>query len=251
MELIEDLLLLDDEEKMLLVGSCLSLLFTLSFIYSSIKVYLHKMDYNEIPFIVLCFGYLNNLIWYYYSDLIYHDYMKMVYKINYIFSLILIIIYLKYEIKEDKIDSLLNILIVITASWAIKKLMMDIFNDEDKVKISSGFSTISVLMAVVEWMFRAYKEKNKNILNIFCALSLICVSICRIIFGYIYEELSFLIPNIIGFIIGCAYIGIWTNLNRNYKYSDIPVEIKENNNDENKNENNDETKFKKVVNEEK
>jgi len=248
---MDELLLLNNEEKFLLVDSCLSLLFTLSFTYSYFKVFRQKMNYKELPIFVICFGYFNNLVWYFYSDLIYHDYMKMVYIINCIFSLILILIYLKYEFSEDKIDSFLNFLIIIIASWAIKKLMIDILNDEDKVKVSCLFSTISLLIALLEWIIKAYRVKNKNILNIFCALSLICVSICRIIFGLLYDELfSFLVSNIIGLIIAFIYIVVWLILKR--KYRDVPEEIKENINDKDiKNEKNDETTFKKVVDEEK
>ena len=246
---MDELLLLDNEEKILLVGSCLSLLFTLSFTYSYIKVFRQKMNYNELPILVICFGYLNNLVWFFYSDLIYHDYMKIAYKINFIFSLILIMIYLKYEFGEDKIDTFLNFLIIITASWAIKKLMIDILNDEDKVKIACFFSTISLLITLLEWIIRAYRAKNKNILNIFCALSLLLTSICRIIFGLVYDELSFLVSNIIGLIIAFIYIGVWLILKR--KYGDVPEEIKENIKDKDiKNEQNDEKTFKKVVNEE-
>ena len=248
---MDELLLLNNEEKFLLVDSCLSLLFTLSFTCGCFKVFGQKMNYKELPIFVICFGYFNNLVWYFYSDLIYHDYMKMVYVINCIFSLILILIYLKYEFSEDKIDSFLNFLIIIIASWAIKKLMIDILNDEDKVKVSCVFSTISLLIALLEWIIKAYRVKNKNILNIFCALSLICVSICRIIFGLLYDELfSFLVSNIIGLIIAFIYIVVWLILKR--KYRDVPEEIKENINDKDiKNEKNDETKFKKVVDEEK
>ena len=129
--------------------------------------------------------------------------------------------------------------------------MIDILNDEDKVKVSCLFSTISLLIALLEWIIKAYRVKNKNILNIFCALSLICVSICRIIFGLLYDELfSFLVSNIIGLIIAFIYIVVWLILKR--KYRDVPEEIKENINDKDiKNEKNDETTFKKVVDEEK
>ena len=133
-------------------------------------------------------------------------------------------IYLKWEFKEDKIDSFLNFFIILITYWAIKKLMIDIFNDEDKVKISSSFSTIILLITILELVIRAYKEKNKKLLNFFSSLCLMSVSICRIIYGYICEELSVLIPNVFGFIVGSIYIGVWFYLKR--KYGDIPEELK-------------------------
>ena len=80
---MEELSLLDEEEKVLLIGSWLSLLFTSSFIISYFKICYHKIDYTQMPILVIIFGYLNNLVWYYYSELIYHDYMKMENYINY------------------------------------------------------------------------------------------------------------------------------------------------------------------------
>ena len=121
---MEDLNALDEEEKLLLLGSCLSLVFTSSFIFSYILVFLHKKNYDEIPLSVIVFGYINNLVWYYYSELIYHEYMQNTNNINYIIYLILIMIYLIYEFKDDKIDTILNFFIVITVSWAIKKLLI-------------------------------------------------------------------------------------------------------------------------------
>ena len=214
---MEDLNSLDGEEKLLLLGSCLSLVFTFSFIFSYILVFLHKKNYEEIPLTVIVFGYINNLVWYYYSELIYHQYMQNVNNINYIIYLILIMIYLIYEYKDDKIDTILNFFIVITVSWAIKKLLIDIFNDEDKVKYTSVLSTFSLYIVILELIIRAFKEKNKNILNILTPFCLVATSICHVIYGLIYEESAFFIPNIFGIVIGCIYVGVWLYLKRKYR----------------------------------
>ena len=211
---MEDLNSLDEEEKLLLLGSCLSLVFTCSFIFSYILVFLHKKNYDEIPLSVIVFGYINNLVWYYYSELIYHEYMQNTNNINYIIYLILIMIYLIYEFKDDKIDTILNFFIVITVSWAIKKLLIDIFNDEDKVKYTSVLSTFSLYFVILELIIRAFKEKNKNILNILTPFCLVATSICHVIYGLIYEESAFFIPNIFGIVIGCIYVGVWLYLKR-------------------------------------
>lgn len=252
MELMEELnSTLDNEEKVLLLISCLSLLLTISFLYSYYKVFRDKMNYSEIPILVIAFGYFNYIAFYFYSEQIYHDYMNMIYKINFRFSFILILIYLKYEFKEDKIDTFLNFFIVITVSWAIKKLLKDILDDEEKIKYCSCFSTITFLAIVLEWIIRAFKEKNKNILNILFGFCLTSASIGWALYGYIYVDLSFLIPNIIGVIVSFAYISIWIYLKR--KYGDVKDDKKDNVieiDTNNKNEKNEQTKFQKVINEE-
>lgn len=235
---MEDLKNLDDEEIMLLLGSCLSVIFTFSFLLSFFKVFKHQIKYTHAPILVISFGYIDNLVWYYYSDLIFHDYMKKVHNFNYYAYIVIMLIYIRYEFKEDKIDSILNILIIITVSWAIKKLMADILTDEDKAKYCCAFSYLSLLVTILEWIIRAYKQKNLNILNIFSASCLMCISVCWIVFGLIYEELFFFIPNIIGLIISCIYFGIWFYLRkkyRNYIQEDFKdIEEDDNNSNENR-----------------
>ena len=63
-------------------------------------------------------------------------------------------------------------------------------------------------------IIRAFKEKNKNILNILTPFCLVATSICHVIYGLIYEESAFFIPNIFGIIIGCIYVGVWLYLKR-------------------------------------
>ena len=165
-DLIDDLKLLDEEEITLLVFGILSLLFTCSFIFSYIKVFRHTLHHSEIPTITISFCYLNNLVWYYYSDLRYHDYMKYCFEASIAVCIIMIFIFLYFQYKEDKIDSILNFFIILTSSWAIKKLIVDILDDEDKAKITAGFSIVVLLCSIIGWIISAFNEKNKNILNI-------------------------------------------------------------------------------------
>ena len=243
---MEDLNLLDREEKILLVGCCLSLVATCTLIYNYIQVFRHKLDYSQLPILTITFGYLNNLVWYYYSDLIFNDYMKSVVNINYYIYLLLMFIYLKYEYKEDRIDTLLNLLIVITSSWAIRKLSADILNDEDKVKYCCSFSSFSLYVIVLEWAIRAYKEKNRFILNLFYIIFLLANSACNTIVGIIYEELAFFIPNIIGVAFCCIYAGVWLYLKR--KFGNYIPEFKKEIEEDEKEKEQDNTEEKKVEN---
>ena len=215
-DLIDDLKLLDEEEITLLVFGILSLLFTCSFIFSYIKVFRHTLLHSEIPTITISFCYLNNLVWYFYSDLRYHDYMKYCFEASIAISIIMIFIFLYFQYKEDKIDSILNFFIILTSSWAIKKLIVDILDDEDRAKITAGISIFVLLCSILGWIVSAFKEKNKNILNIYSAISLVFLSICGIIFGLNYEELSFFLSNIIGLIVSCIYIFVFYFLKKKY-----------------------------------
>ena len=215
-DFIEDLTLLDDEEITLLIFSILSLLFTCSFILNYIKVFRHTLHHYQIPTITISFCYLNNLVWYFYSDMRYHDYMKHCYELSLGVNIILVFIFLYFQYKEDKIDSILNFFILLTTSWAIKKLIVDILDDEDKTKITAGFSMFVLLCSLIGWIYSAIKEKNKNILNIYSAICLVFLSVCGIVFGLKYEELSFFISNIIGLLVSCIYIFAFYFLKKKY-----------------------------------
>ena len=236
---MEELSLLDDEEIMLLLGSIFSLLFTCSLIYYYINLFFHKLSYSEIPILFMYLAYFNNIVWYYYSIFILHNYMKSCYQIGKIFSLIFIIIYIIFEFKEDKIGSFLNLCIVISVTWAIRKILIDIINDEDKIKISCGFSQLSLISVIFVLIIIAYKNKNIKILNVYSTFPLICLSVVWIVFGLVYEELSFFIPNIIGLIISCVYLGVWFYLKKNYyNINDIKYMKVRNDNKEDLNTNN-------------
>ena len=226
---MDELSILDEEEIMLLVGSGLSLLYTISFAYSILKVFLNKLKYSQIPLTVLIFSYLNNIIWYYYSDYLYHTFMQLCYQISNYLIWIYFLIYFVYQLREDKIDMLLNFAIIISSNWVVRKLVVDILDDEMKTKICASLSTFCYLISILEWINTAYLEKNINILNIFCGFSLLFMTICWIIFGFVYEHKSFLIPNILGLIIACVYIGIYFNLKRKYGDKVIEEDNKENN----------------------
>jgi len=215
-DFIEDLKLLDDEEITLLIFGIFSLLFTCSFIFSYIKVFRHILHFSEMPTITITFCYLNNLVWYFYSEQRYHDYMKYCFEASIAVCIIMIFIFLYFQYKEDKIDCMLDFFIILTSSWAIKKLIVDILDDEDKAKITAAISVIVLLCSIIGWIISAYKEKNKKFLNIYSAICLVFLSICGIIFGLHYEELSFFLSNIIGLVVSCIYIFVFYYLKKKY-----------------------------------
>lgn len=215
---MDELRLLDNEEIFLLVGSISSLLFTCSFILTFLKVYQRSLNYIDSPIISISFCYINNLIWYFYSDLIFHDLMKLCYLISIFISLSLIIFYLIYEYKQDKFDCSLNFLLIIGITLALHKLLKKVYNDEDKVKISCSYSTLILLFSIIEWLYRGFMSRSNKNLNIYTGISLFLTSVCYFIYGIVYKEIWFLLPNFFGIIFACSYIISFKKLSHN-KYS--------------------------------
>ena len=213
-----DLSILDEEEIILLLGSGFNLLFTFSLAFNLIKLFRHKYTYDVFPIITLFFCYINGLIWTQYSDLIYHESMKSLFQYSNILSCAFIIIYSIYELRNDIIDTILNILILVTSSWAVKKLLQDILKEEEKVKTTCCYSIIVFYLTILEWIYRSRSERNTNILNFISGLFLLASSCCWVYYGFKYEDKFFLLPNLLGILMGVIYIFIWYEMKKKYGY---------------------------------
>ena len=215
---MEELILLDNEEIILLIGSGFNLLFTCSFASFLYKVLKGSLNYLEIPIISICFCYINNMSWFFYSEYILHDLMKLCYLISLIISLILISSYLIYEYKQDKFDVILNIFLLLGATLALHKLITQVLNEEDRIKKVCGYSIFALLCSILERLYMEMKSKTNNKLSIYIAISLILMTGCHFIYGVLYNEDSFIIPNIIGVFVGITYL-LFTLLINNKYYS--------------------------------
>jgi hypothetical protein len=204
---MEDISLLDTEETFLFVGSILSILFTTTFIYNIYRLFKGTLNFIDFPIISISLCYLNNFIFYTYSKFILHDLMKYCYLISILISLLLIICYLIYEFSRDKIDTFMNILLLISVTLSVNKFLSEDLNNEDKVKLTCGYSTLALLCGIIEWLYRDARFKGKNSLFLFTGIALILMSGCYFIYGIIYKENAFIFPNIIGILVGFVYIG--------------------------------------------
>ena len=220
-----DLSILDEEEIIQLASSCFSLLFALSYLLSLIKFLRHKFTYDSFPIISLFFCFLNNLIWTQYSDIIYHESMKFLFQCSCVISCGVIVIYSLVELKSDIIDSILNILILITSTWAVNKLLMDILKEEEKFKSTCCYSIIILYLSCLEWSYRAHSEKNTNILNLISALTLLCFALCWVYLGFKYEDKYFLFSNLFGVFTCFIYILVWNKLKKKFGYI-VPIKKK-------------------------
>ena len=151
--------------------------------------------------------------------------MKFLFQCSCVISCGVIIMYSLIELKSDIIDSILNILILITSTWAVKKLLMDILKEEEKFKTTCCYSIIILYLSCLEWTFKAHSEKNTNILNLISALVLLCFAICWVYLGFKYEDKYFLFSNLFGIFTCLIYIFVWNKLKKKYGYI-VPVKVK-------------------------
>lgn len=219
-----DLSILDEEEIILLVGSCFSLLYTTSFAFSLVKLYRKKFTYDVFPIISLFFCFLNGLMWAQYSDLIYHESMKLIFQISVVIAGIYVALFSLYEILKDIVDTILNVLILVTSTWAVKKLIDDILKEEEKVKMTCAYAIGILYLSSLEWAYRSYAEKNTNILNFLSGFFMFSSAICWVYYGYKYEDKYFLFSNLVGILGGCIYIFVWNKTKKKYGYK-VPIKV--------------------------
>ena len=219
---MEAISLLDTEEIFLFVGSIFSILFTCSFIYNIYRLFKGTLNFIDIPIISISLCYINNFIFYTYSKYILHDLMKQCYLISIFISLLVILCYLIYEFNRDKIDTFMNVLLLISVTLSINKFLNEAINNEDKVKLTCGFSTFALLCGIATWIYKDIHIKSKNSLFLFTGIALILMSGCYFIFGIYFSEKTFIFPNLFGIIIGIVYVGF------NSYYKNLYYTVQEN-----------------------
>ena len=89
-----------------------------------------KILFEDSPGIFVTTCYVNCFSWYIYGDLIFSEQIKYSYLVGACISLLLIIIYLIYEFKKYFIDTILNILILITGTWAEYRGLKIVIDDD-------------------------------------------------------------------------------------------------------------------------
>ena len=91
-----------------------------------------KISYEETPGVLVSTTYINCFCWYIYGDTIFSYKVKICNLIGSIITITLISIYFIYEIRKYTLDAILNVLIIITGSYATYHGLI-IFVDDDAV----------------------------------------------------------------------------------------------------------------------
>ena len=142
--------------------------------------------------------------------------MKNVYLTSSIISIIFIIIYLICEYKTDKTDVILNILLLISTTLALNKLLTDILNDEEKIKLCCCYSIISLFFGRLASIIRSIIIKSNSNLNIYVNIFFILMCGANLIYSLFYKELLLVIVNTAGVFFGFIYFRFFYYLKINY-----------------------------------
>ena len=198
------------------VSAGLTVLYYLAPVNPFFRVLKGKLNFEDTPGVFVTTCYVNCFVWYVYGDMIFSDQVKYANCISAGISLLLMIIYLAYELKKYLVDSILNALILITGTWAVYRALTIIIDDDRVVgKICIG-TAIVVYLSPMQILYRVIKEKNYILIPIYSAWIYLCASIAWVAYGIMITDFYVVCPHVIGIVLSLIQIIVYLNYKRKY-----------------------------------
>jgi hypothetical protein len=185
-------------------------------IFPYLNVLRGRLSFEETPAVLVTTSYVNYFCWYVYGDMIFSDQIKYCYIIGSCINLVLMVIYLVYEIRRYLVDTILNTLILVTGTWALYRALTIIIDDDRIVgKICIGTSCI-VFLNQVQIIYKVLKDRNYNLIPIYNCWIALFYSICWVVYGIFITDFYVVFPNSILIILSLVQVIIYVNFSRKY-----------------------------------
>ena len=198
------------------VATGLSVCFYCSLALPFFNVLRCKLNYEFTPIGIIDTIYIDSIAWYIFADKILCDQLKLNSCIGAICSLLLIVIYLVFELKKYLIDSVLNCLILVLGTLVMHKGLTIVVEDAQLVgKIAIGTKILTFFMPIL-MIFRVIKEKNYKLISVNIILTYMASCIGWCLFGKAANDINIMIAN--GIAIALCFIQFIVYLNFKRKY---------------------------------
>ena len=184
--------------------------------YSYLNVIRGKLSYDNTPSFLVISSYINYFCLYVYGDMIFCDQVKYAYLIGSIINCVLMSIYLFYEIKKFFIDTILNILLIFTGTWALYRCLTIMIDDDRIVGKICILTFFIVYISPIQILYKVFKDKNYNLIPKYNCWVSFFSSIFWIIFSIYISDFYILFPNIINIVINLAQIIVYIHLSLKY-----------------------------------
>lgn len=175
-----------------------------------------KLNYEFTPIALINTIYVDSIAWYIYADKINSEHLKLCHIIGACCTLLLIIIYLAFELKKYLVDSILNLLILILGSLVIYKGLTIVLEDTQmvgKVCISTKLITFFIPILMI---FRVIKEKNYKLISINSTCTYMIACIGWVLYGKSFYDINIMIPNIAGILLCFVQFIVYLNAKKKY-----------------------------------
>ena len=198
------------------IAAGLTVLYYLFPVKPFFRVLKGKLNFEDTPGVFVTTCYVNCFVWYVYGDMIFSDQVKYSKAVAACISLLLMIIYLAYELKKYLVDSILNALILITGTWAVYRALTIIIDDDRIVgKICIG-TAIVVFLTPIQILYRVIKEKNYILIPIYEAWAYLFASIAWVTYGVMITDFYVVCPHVMGIVLSLVQIIVYLNFRRKY-----------------------------------
>ena len=197
-------------------AACLTVLYHLAPIEPFLRVLRGKLNFEDTPGVFVTTCYVNCFVWYVYGDMIFSDQIKYSYLAASCISLLLMVIYLIYELRKYLVDSILNALIIITGTWAVYRALTSIRDDDRIVGKICSVTTLVVFLTPIQTLYKVIKEKNYILIPFYSAIVYLFASIVWVVYGVMITEFYIVAPNAAGIIISLIQIFIYLNFKKKY-----------------------------------
>ena len=153
---------------------------------------------------------------YVYGDMVFSDQVKYAYMVGSIINCLLMSIYLVYEIRKFLVDTILNILLIITGTWALYRCLTIMIDDDRIVGKICILTFFIVYITPIQILYKVIKEKNYNLIPKYNCWVSFFASIFWIIYSIYISDFYILFANIINALINLAQIVVYINLSIKY-----------------------------------
>lgn len=198
------------------VATSLTMCFFISPVIPFINVFKGRLNYEDTPAIVISASYVNCFCWYIYGEMITSQQIKICNMIGALSSLILICLYLIYEIRKYIVDAILNALILITGSYAGYQSLTTYIDDNRILGKICNCTSIIVFLAPILLIYRVVKENNYILIPIYTAYVSLVASSCWIIYGFLFKNIYIVLPNSVGLVLAIIQIIVYFNYKRKF-----------------------------------
>ena len=185
-------------------------------IFPYLNVIRGKLSFEDTPAVLVTTSYVNYFCWYVYGDMIFSDQIKYAYLVGSCINLVLMVIYLIYEIRKYLVDTILNILILITGTWALYRALTIIIDDDRIVgRICIGTSCV-VFLFQIQIIYKVLKERTYNISPIYNCYIALFYSICWVVDGIFITDFYVVFPNALNIVLSLVQIIMYVHYSRKF-----------------------------------
>ena len=192
-------------------------LFNLTLIYPIIDAFKNKLDFKNVPLLLITLSYFHCLFWLINGKVIFTEPIYICFMISSIICLVPLVIYIITELKRNILDALLNILLLVLIPWGIYKYLTVKLDDDRIISPLCLCASIVFFLYYLYLMFTSSKIQTMNLIDFISSVILLCSSISWIIYGIISIDFYFIISYIIGAVFSSAKIFLYVYNKKKFK----------------------------------